>query len=59
VRRLRGLVIAAHRFARHRAITPADRDWAIRVLDGLAVVLREADPAGAPRPADTERRPPA
>jgi hypothetical protein len=58
VRRLRGLLLAVHRYARHRATSAADRDWSIRVLDGLADVLRQADPHGAPR-ADSsdERRP--
>lgn len=55
LRRLRALLVAAHRFARHRATTAADRDWSIQVLDGLTSTLQAADPAGAPRQ-DTEDR---
>lgn len=34
-RRLRGLLLAVHRFGRCRATTEADRRWAARVIDEL------------------------
>lgn len=43
-RRLRGLLLAVHRFARHRATAPADRAWAARLLDVLSHALDIADP---------------
>jgi hypothetical protein len=46
-RRLRGLLIAAHRFARARAVTAADRDFAIRLLDGLTSTLHHVERTGA------------
>ncbi|MGE4084606.1 MAG: hypothetical protein AB7H93_16510 [Vicinamibacterales bacterium] len=42
-RRLRGLLLAAHRFGRHRATTDADRRWTARLLDALTVALETAD----------------
>ncbi len=48
VRRLRGLLVAVHRFGRARAITPEDRHWTARVLDGLTAVVETADPRPQP-----------
>ncbi len=44
VRRLRGLLLAVHRYARHRATAPADRDWCIALLDSLTHAVQVADP---------------
>ena len=43
VRRLRGLLLAVHRFGRCRAATDADRRWTAAVLDALAAALAVAD----------------
>ena len=42
-RRLRGLLIAVHRFSRARATTDADRRWTARMLDALTAALAVAD----------------
>jgi hypothetical protein len=38
-RSIRALLIRVHRFARHRATSPADIHWAAVVLDSLIAVL--------------------
>lgn len=43
VRRLRGLLLAVHRFGRARATTPDDRAWTAHVLDVLTAALDVAD----------------
>ena len=48
VRRLRGLLLAVHRFGRGRARTHEDTLWTARVLDALQAALDVADPR--PRP---------
>lgn len=50
-RRLGGLLIATHRFARARATTPADRAWAARMLDVLQTALSAANAPDDPRAA--------
>lgn len=45
VRRLRGLLIAVHRFGRGRARSREDVAWTAVVLDGLVDVLAVADPS--------------
>ena len=49
VRRLRGLLVAVHRYARHRAATHADQWWSARTIDALLIeqvpVARLADAA--------------
>jgi hypothetical protein len=52
VRSLRGLIIRAHRYAQHRATTPADQVWAAALIDGLFAVLAAANPRD-----DTRRAP--
>ena len=44
VRRLRGLVVAVHRYGHCRATTDADRLWTARMLDQLLAALQTADP---------------
>lgn len=44
VRRLRGLLLAVHRYGRHRATTPAECLWAARLIDSLTAALDVADP---------------
>lgn len=51
-RRLRGLHIAVHRFARCRARSAADHRWAARLVDALAAALAVAD-AADPGPTHT------
>jgi hypothetical protein len=48
LRRLRALLIAAHRFGRGRAQTPDDLRFAAALIDGLTSTLVAVDPAGAP-----------
>ena len=43
VRRMRGLLVAVHRFGRGRACTPADLRWAAMVIDGLTALLHQGD----------------
>jgi hypothetical protein len=40
-RRLHGLLLAVHRFARHRAATPEDRRWAAAAVDGLQAIYQQ------------------
>lgn len=51
LRRLRALLLAAHKFGRGRACTPDDLAFAAQLIDGLTSTLAAADPA-APQPAD-------
>ncbi|MCC7034017.1 MAG: hypothetical protein IT179_14435 [Acidobacteria bacterium] len=44
VRRLRGLLLAVHRYGRHRASTDRDRQWAAHLIDHLTATLATADP---------------
>lgn len=44
LRRLRGLLVAAHRFGRHRATSPAERLWAAHLVDCLTVTVATSDP---------------
>lgn len=44
VRRLRGLLVAAHRFARARATSADDRLWAARCIDVLTDAVARVDP---------------
>lgn len=44
VRRLRGLLVAAHRFGRHRATSPDERQWSAGLVDALTVAVNIADP---------------
>ena len=53
LRRLRCLLIAAHRYGRHRAATPDDLVFSAHLIDGLTSTLQTVDP-GAPK---TEARP--
>ena len=46
LRRLRGLLVAAHRFGRHRATSSAERHWAARLVDGLTATVVACDPGG-------------
>jgi hypothetical protein len=39
LRRLRSLLIAAHRFGQYRAVTPAEMMFAGRLVDGLRTTL--------------------
>ena len=48
LRRLRALLVAAHRYGRHRAVSRDDQRFAARLVDGLTVTLRAVDPE-APR----------
>lgn len=50
LRRLRGLLVAAHRFGRHRATSPAERLWAARLVDGLTATVGVCDPGGVSQP---------
>jgi hypothetical protein len=55
LRRLRALVIAAHRFGRHRTATREDCAFAGALVDGLTALLHTVDPSAragetAPRP---------
>ena len=43
VRRLRGLLVAVHRFGRCRASTDADVRWTARTLDALTAALAVAE----------------
>jgi hypothetical protein len=49
VRRLRGLLLAVHRYGRARATTADDHQWTARMLDALTVAVTVADPP-EPRP---------
>jgi hypothetical protein len=51
VRRLRGLLVATHRYGRGRARTRADIVWAARMIDGLTVLLEQEGKADAPNKA--------
>ena len=42
-RRLRGLLIAVHRYARQRARTVEELRWTARLIDALTVALNVAD----------------
>ena len=48
VRRLRGLLLAVHRYGRARALTADDRHWCACVLDALTAAVETADQR--PRP---------
>ncbi len=50
LRRLRGLLVAAHRFGRHRATSPAERLWAARLVDGLTTTVGVCDPGSVIQP---------
>lgn len=50
LRRLRGLLVAAHRFGRHRATSPGERLWAARLVDGLTATVGVCDPGGLSQP---------
>jgi hypothetical protein len=50
VRRLRGLLIAVHRYGRHRARTPGERIWTARLLDRLQAALGDADASDEAQP---------
>jgi len=45
-RRLRGVLIAVHRFARGRAMTAADVQWCARAIDGLTTALAPGQERG-------------
>jgi hypothetical protein len=47
VRRLRALLIAAHRFGQHRAVTPSELAFAGCVVEGLHATLTAAEDAEA------------
>lgn len=42
VRRLRGLLLAVHRYSRHRASSHGDQWWSARTIDALTVALSVA-----------------
>lgn len=44
IRRIRLLLVAVHRFGRHRARTRAERLWAANVIDRLTALLQEGAP---------------
>ena len=46
VRRLRLLLLAAHRYGRGRARSPAEVRWAARLIDALTAALEGAEPGG-------------
>ena len=49
VRRLRGLLIAVHRFGRCRASTADDVKWAAAMIDALTSAIAIADPPPSDR----------
>jgi hypothetical protein len=49
-RRLRGLILAVHRYGRHRARTPGERIWTARLLDRLQAALGDADASDEVQP---------
>lgn len=46
-RRLRALILASHRYGRGRAVTPADVQFAARLIDGLTGTLNSVERDGA------------
>lgn len=48
LRRLRALLLASHRYGRHRAASHDEVMFAARLIDGLTSTLQAVDPA-APR----------
>jgi hypothetical protein len=52
-RRIRGVLIAVHRFARLRATTRADLTWSAQAIDGLTATLTRIAES---RDGDNERR---
>jgi hypothetical protein len=57
LRRLRGLLVAAHRFGRARAVTPDDRLWSARLVDALTHTVATCDPGSLQAPGDGPRWP--
>jgi hypothetical protein len=49
VRRLRALLVASHRFGRHRAVTRDEVQFAAQLVDGLTATLATVAPL-TPRP---------
>lgn len=54
LRRLRGLLVAAHRFGRHRATSLEERTWSARFIDALTAAVDVAEPGTLPRTADAK-----
>ena len=57
VRRLRGLLVAVHRFAKHRATSRADLWWSARTVDALTAALDVADDHNAHTRSKESERP--
>lgn len=50
VRRLRALLVASHRFGRHRAVTRDEVQFAAQLVDGLGATLAAVESRPIPGP---------